>query len=754
MKKTLYQELKRQITLDGYESFFDTFLLEMNLNYEHKGICAKTKTGEPLLLVISRLYCDEKLDEKNKGKITSIFKNVCGQFMYEPYTDKPDKNNSPVLSWMLEYINSPIFPFGFIRVQQNLGLILSHLIKEGHKVTRKDLTPLTSVVKRYIFSLNPERARVFSSIQNDEVLRSEIEAIVDFHCFTGKVNYLPSTIHTHKCDIFRLFCLDKTKKIGKRKGSSRKNIPTNNPFDVDDDSVIEENNKPDADELDLTTEINSFAEKPNYDDKYAQYVNSKNQKDPYLLAIQRQFCSTTPGVLSEAEIIILLSVLDEFIKKDHFAGLIVKTIIVAALGYGWSKDKIYSLIADPGSQIIQIGNLICYQMKAMIPVGWPKNLQRELNSESNSFFYNYYVKSFERPTNNYLLPLHPILSEPVHELILTKHVISPDEITNIFNLFTDQLKRTYFSIKLSIARMNLSFQGWGSSKGLDTPDRYVISGRIYSSQVMPVNYTRVKIKETINKHWSFINFGIDKFTTQKFCDNRIKPVSWLLSSPLPNLQKIPDQYAGSWSIPKAENVKNILMYLKGQMNNSILPWHIRCNSKLLFLSLVIMPTTLMRPFEFEEIKPCNGYVLGGDSIGVKVKGKQGQERFTLKYIPDFLQTLFWECYEECFRDYSSGSFWCTRDENGVRGYFNIQIQINLLQEQMGLTDVFIRAYGFRHLGRTLHRDAGFSEYFINYKMHHEFSGSEKFNPGSSGYRSFIEANNKVMEIIGKKSGLL
>ncbi len=740
----------------GLESVFRSMIYELNLQHEFIGICSKTNKGENLFLVLAKTYIAENHIKSQSEKMLSVVSEICTQFQSSPFTDIPNKDDSPVLAFQLAWVNSHIFPYRFIQGQRNLGIIFSLLGKTTQKINRKDLTPLVSALSRYLFRLDKTEASFFKNISDDNTLRQYISALVDVCYMAGDHILLPDTIQTHKSDIFRLLSMQSPTPIKERSSDRTRSGEIKHCFDFyGDDQDIEQQIEPDEEELEINETISQYSEEFHRREEISKKIRTGQQKDPYFLATKRQFCSTTPGVLSKIELAILASTIHKIEKQNINFGRISRISTLGALCYGWNREKIYSIITNPEKHFLVQKDQLFYNMCAMIPVGWPKDLIRDCHKNPNSPFMRiYYEPNFEKPSSEYLLPLHPILGDPINQLMTAKNRISQSEIDEAIQEYGSISQSSFFRINPTFAKLNLTFQGWGASLGLDIPIRYVISGKIFTQQVMPINYTRISVKDSIYRHHQFLNNSILNIAEQFKFDNRIVSVPWLIPSNLPDLSKTPDSYAGTWSIPKTETRKIIVEYLLKQAHNQSINPNLLHNYKLLFISIALMMLALMRPFEFENMQPCDGYDQKGGSILQKTKRKRGDDTYSLQFIPEFLQPLFWECYENCMRDYSSGAIWCIRDVIGNRDEFNIQKQVNECLKELGVLNTIIRVYGFRHLGRTEHRDANFPEYFLNYKMSHDFAGGEKYNPSQLGYSGFLELNQQVMVTIARKMGIV
>ena len=76
------------------------------------------------------------------------------------------------------------------------------------------------------------------------------------------------------------------------------------------------------------------------------------------------------------------------------------------------------------------------------------------------------------------------------------------------------------------------------------------------------------------------------------------------------------------------------------------------------------------------------------------------------------------------------------------------MQIEL--DQINVKKQYVRAKGLRHLGRTMLRDFGLPDVFLNYIMNHEGDGYEKYNPiRGNRYIEFEEIYNNAAHDVAK-----
>ena len=233
-------------------------------------------------------------------------------------------------------------------------------------------------------------------------------------------------------------------------------------------------------------------------------------------------------------------------------------------------------------------------------------------------------------------------------------------------------------------------------------------------------------------------------------DVNIQKIPWLQNDYLEEDPAKPKIYIGSWSIPKRKIMDPLIQFLKSKSVDITLPPRESHNYSLTYLALITILLMLSRPFEFEDMEFFSGLDSKGTSICQKVKSKKGKELFMIRDIPEQFIPLYQKCLTNCLSDYSEGKIWCLRDENGNRLPFSIKEEFSHCLNLISLGDYYIRPYGLRHLGRTLHRDLGLSESFIDLKMNHDSLGRERLNLSRVSYVNYPKQNQEIMRKIIKE----
>ncbi|MDP3444851.1 MAG: hypothetical protein Q8T08_18490, partial [Ignavibacteria bacterium] len=641
-----------------------------------------------------------------------------------------------------------LFPFRLFHIQAQLKDILSSLPKEQISAIGNIISPIMRPFLRYTKNISSSTAEDFFQAKDDQQIYELIWELVE-----SAPPFSSVSTKTYVCDISRILIGKNSQKwekgISRSKKTSEFSIRDLDE-DLDDEVLEKQSSTPTKEECSYLKIYEEMTEKADARAYIPKIKKNNVFSDPYTMAPKMQYCENTPGVLSPFDINTLLQQIQIIKQKDIVYGSIANVLVVARLFYGWSDEMVQSLILN-NEQIKWTNKTTCWgKIQAETPVGWPKKIVNDIRIENNSDCIKEYKLSYEMPSLNYPIPLHPILSLPLAEV--KKHInnVNGIKVATAWRLLNDGLIKIKSPIKLTPARLRLSFQGLGVSYGLDCATRYVITGKILSQFVMPINYTRISVSDSVTTHWYWINQIIEKINYQLNFQNRLnghQSLPLLESALLPELNPLEKVFAGSWSIPIINHIKKMISFLYFKMQNSGLSDWEKHNVEITYLAIAFCILTLCRPFEFEGLDYFPEIDQNCIVISLRAKSKRGEETFVTKQIPQFLIPLFQKLLNSCRDDYSGGPIWCKRDEKMDRIPFNLQTMVDFYMGQLGMGNLYLRVYGLRHLGRTLHRIFGMSEYFINYKMNHDFLGGEKFNPANEGYRFFSKENQRIMDLL-------
>ncbi|RME57243.1 hypothetical protein D6779_09070 [Candidatus Parcubacteria bacterium] len=320
------------------------------------------------------------------------------------------------------------------------------------------------------------------------------------------------------------------------------------------------------------------------------------------------------------------------------------------------------------------------------------------------------------------------------------------------------------SQKITPGRLSASFQGYAASYGLDGPARYAICGRASKKDEIPINYTRLSIAKVCEEQWKWIDEMIDEIRAQMSYIRRFRKLTRDLVTP-PRSNGLPDGmrsrlsgFAGSCWVPKVDIFRELIEFVRLRSQRSDLPRHEYINwqmRRLAFESVVLM---CFRDFEFDRFR-FPGNRTTGVVIVYEAKRKyweSSDHTFGVKFIPAYLHARWWSVVEACAADCSGdGALWCLRDEEFNRIPFSLQKELDYTLSCMGYSTAYIRAYGLRHLGRTMYRDSGMPEWMLNFLMNHYGEGYEKFNPVlGTNFVDYYDRYNRYADIVRDRLGMV
>ncbi len=314
--------------------------------------------------------------------------------------------------------------------------------------------------------------------------------------------------------------------------------------------------------------------------------------------------------------------------------------------------------------------------------------------------------------------------------------------------------------KITPGRLGQFFHAAANDIGLSWAVRYVICGRPRSHHKMAINYTLLNhnsVQKILNHYTNNIieqitdcvANNLDRFGTKGL-------PNWIKTSNV-----FPDHtegYSASWSTPKLDLIIDILTLIQNKLSNSDQTeiehhnWQVR----LAAISGAILMA--MRDFDVDGLDISSNQPLSGSSLAQKTKKRKDEEESWIEFIiPDILQPLWWETMaSSAAHDHESKGTLCLLDNDCKPYLFKLQDELDFLTISLGLPGVSIRAYGLRHLGRTLLHDAGLSDADLALMMNHWSNGYERWNAVRNGanFIGFKERYNAACQIVAERLGLL
>lgn len=213
-------------------------------------------------------------------------------------------------------------------------------------------------------------------------------------------------------------------------------------------------------------------------------------------------------------------------------------------------------------------------------------------------------------------------------------------------------------------------------------------------------------------------------------------------------------YTGSTSVPRLAHVKKAIAVAADRSRQPDLLAYEYHNWQAIRLGIEVSLLMLLRYFELERLPlPPNPSLRAWSFVQeTKQKWWEADPAFAYRRIPEILHRRFWDCILSCEGDYTNGPILCFRDKGWNRLPFKLQAGLDSLCAQISGDSIEIYAPGLRHLGRTLHWEAGMNPEYLDFKMNHYGTGYEKYNPvrGVSlcGYRQHDQGVvARVVEIL-------
>ncbi|PKO03874.1 MAG: hypothetical protein CVU43_00730 [Chloroflexi bacterium HGW-Chloroflexi-5] len=743
------------LTLDltglGFRDQCEKMFSDLFIKTESIGILAYIENKRMRLLPsLARVWlCDIENPVFNKDLFLQLIDEKCEQYSNdEQLCQKPTYLKSPILAFLFDYAQSPIFPF-------RLPIVLKHINEICEKVPQnkrgKNICELTVTFRRFFKLINSNLCEQLLSA------KSEIE-IYDLLYKIVEIKPPPSseTKQTYVGEMSRLLNNRSIQLWEERSFSTNLNRQDRffRFYDLDIEDQMEEK------EIEFCKEEKEFVElieNTVEKNKSSEYFHEKKKgfipRDPLLMATKFSYCWNTPGTIPQQDLLFHFQALNNYQKKDRLKGSIANVYFNLALFYGKGDDTIKSLIKRKFKDShFQKGRLFLNQ-DAESTVGCPDNLKKALLENSDQSILIEHRKNYESFSLSYDIPIHNVIAPAMNTIKRSKQRITTTLINEAINQFYLLCNDYPFFQKITLSKLRLTFYGLAHTFGMDGANQYVVTGRILYQHKMSINYTQIEIQKSFIIHFEWINSvisRIEKLMGYSINNVNTHSIPWLQKDIFEEDTEKPKVYIGSWSIPKRKILDPLIQILKSKSVDFTLPPHESHNYSLTYLALISILLMLSRPFEFEDMEFFPGISSRGTSICQKVKSKKGKELFMIRDIPEQFIPLYQKCVTNCLSDYSEGKIWCLRDEFGNRLPFSIKEQFSHCLELISLGDYYIRPYGLRHLGRTLHRDFGFVESFIDFKMNHDSLGRERLNLSRVSYVNFPKQNQDMMRKIIKE----
>ena len=409
---------------------------------------------------------------------------------------KPTYLTSPILAFLFDYVQSPIFPF-------RLSIVLKHIDEICEKVPQnkrgKTICELTVTLRRYFKLLNRDLCEQLLTARTENEIYDLLYKIVEI-----KPPPSSETRQTYVGEMSRLLNTKSLQLWEERSFSTnpRKQGKQSKLYDLDIEDHIEEKQIEFCNEEKEFVEIIENSEEKN---KASEYYQKKKKgfvlRDPLLMATKFSYCWNTPGIVPQQDILFLFQALNNYQKKDRLKGSIANTFFTLALLYGQGDDTIKSLIKSKfkDSQF-QKGRLFVKQ-QAESTVGCPDDLQKALLENSDQNILTEHKKVFESFSLYYNVPIHNMLVPAINTIKKSKQRITVSLINEAIKQFYSFFSDYPFFQKITSAKLRLTFYGLTHSFGMDGADQYAITGRILYQHKMSINYTQIEIQKSFMMHF-------------------------------------------------------------------------------------------------------------------------------------------------------------------------------------------------------------------------------------------------------------
>lgn len=724
---------------------------------------------------------------------------TAAEFNQAPYSIKPDRHVSPVLYWLMQYSKTPVFPLGLPTIQRNLLHKVYSGLESGDKLFKIEPTVenFTGVVIRYAKKVTPAQRKSLFENPSDQALYDLLADLLEMYPPVDRRN-TGNSLSTYASRLRTALSPERprdwehikrggppigsgsgreeNKKRGKKEEQDYEDLPE------DDPSRFEFSEKAREYETEIENGLDQFGEPdtppvPNKKKKQktSNPQSSSHPDGKWAQTLRINLTRHTPGVLSTVEFAFCLQSTYEMLSaKKKRRGAIARLVLIGGSLFNWTKQLYQNRFYKTWSGNYADRNLIfCSDLDVVwlqpeIPIGWPKAMRPDKVSMRE---YLEYVRRhdmiYEPVAPGFFAALHPVMRADVQELMLTKQhgepLISEAEYKQAILDLSEGLKRhSPKSEKITPGRLSATYQGLSNSLKFDPIDRYVIGCRPLHMHEMALNYTRVSVRSACEHHWTFVDIYLAEIQAQfrYLIDQRgFSPLPPHFSPagaiPANVLNKI-DTYTGSWSIPRISLIKEMFAFVRAQCLRTDLPKYEKNNWTTRRMALCSAVLKCLRKFDVDNLTLFQG---AGNRVAVyaqQTKQKPKDEMVTeaLRHVPNVIAEDWGRCIELLASDYKKGALLCLRDENMKRIPFRFEQEIAFILKQMGFGDLKFRAYGLRHLGRTLLREAGMDHNYLNLKLNHSGNGYEFDNPFRGvSYRNFIQMDDKCCAAVAEMLGM-
>lgn len=375
-----------------------------------------------------------------------------------------------------------------------------------------------------------------------------------------------------------------------------------------------------------------------------------------------------------------------------------------------------------------------------------------------------HLLAHEYSQESYQLSLPPILRDCLLAVLPyadNGHLFPNDSYEQAMNALNDLLyKQIPSAEKITPGRLGQFFHACTNNYGLSWANRYAICGRPRAHHKMAINYTLLNhnsVQKILNHYTNNIIEHITDFVADNPDRFGTKGLpNWIKTSNIP--PDYTEDYSGSWSTPKLDLIIDILALAQNKLAEPELPSHERHNWRVRLAGISGAIMMAMRDFDLDGLEIHSNQPMSGSSLAQKTKKRKDEDESWIEYIiPDIMQSLWWEVAAASAAHKQAGKgVLCLLDSDGTPYPFKVQAELDFLTISLGLPGVNIRAYGLRHLGRTLLHDAGLSDADLALVMNHWSNGYERWNAVrlSADFCGFQSRYNAACQIVAERLGLV
>ena len=686
-------------------------------------------TGQPLLLLILETF-GQKITQSERESCNTVMQQLFEAAPDSKLITRPRWQDAPINAWLFALLALPagltVAPFvhpNMLHLARNCWQKTPNLVKLRSAV-QGAASPLLSLTR----PLNPSQVIELSQCQTHESMLAFYMARLAYKFSYGSPRY-----KEYRAKLQRLFGNVQPKYTGSRKVG---------PYGPRPESYTDKfsaypGTDPDAYEdfpQEHPTRQAFKREAIRYEKELVSTQHQIKRKHHFAEPFPgSQFTNPTPdtpGVPSLVEIGILLNGCSSLPPQRAARACL---LLLAAVGAGWTRQIQTCKIANRSPAIDEHPGLVILpdrtvSLQPRSTVGRPVWYQDDPSRRTQ------FTQTHSPSLRDYCLKLHPALTACIEDSaryaqngLLYSRRNFQQAVEDLNSLLQSACPD---APKITPGRLSLLFQGLANQWNLPWAPRYAICARPMAIHEMAINYTLVSLTDTTQAHWDFVN--------------RLLEHLWQVSSTnsarlgaiqIPKVLKPTDQsspstpgHTGSWSTPNLTLIREVITFTQTQQARTDLPSYENHNWMMRLAGFSGTILMAMRPYAIENLKLTARQPLSGTSFAQRVKRRHGEpESWIERYVPSVIRSLWWQAMRKSADVPHQGGLPCLLDSNGAPRSFSVQQELYYVLAKIGYIAENIRAYGLRHLGRTLLANAGLSDTDLALVMNHWGKGFERHN---------------------------